>query len=129
MPIDFAYRVHTAVGNHCMGAKINGRIVPLDYKLQTGDIVEVLTHKGHGPSRDWLKIVQTSTAKNRIRQWFKKEQRDNLIARGREALEKEVVKRNLDPAELLKNNNLQDVIKRSISQLLKTCWPPSATAA
>jgi guanosine-3',5'-bis(diphosphate) 3'-pyrophosphohydrolase len=90
-PVDFAYRIHTEVGHHCIGAKINGRIVPLDYQLVNGDIVDILTSKqSNGPSRDWLTIARTSQAKNRIRQWFKKEKRDENILRGRELLEKEV---------------------------------------
>jgi GTP pyrophosphokinase len=79
-PIDFAYRVHTQVGHSCVGAKVNGRIVSLDYKLKNGDIVEILTSKQvAGPRRDWLNLVKTSTAKNRIRQWLKKEQREENI--------------------------------------------------
>jgi len=95
VPIDFAYRVHTDVGHRCVGAKINGRIVPLDYELKTGDIVEVLTSKTSGPSRDWLNIVKTSQAKNRIRQWFRREVRDESVAKGRELLEKEAKKHGL----------------------------------
>ncbi|MDS1030013.1 bifunctional (p)ppGpp synthetase/guanosine-3',5'-bis(diphosphate) 3'-pyrophosphohydrolase [Bacillota bacterium LX-D] len=111
IPIDFAYRVHTAVGHNCVGAKINGRIVPLDYQLKTGDIIEILTSKSSRPSRDWLKLVQTSQAKNRIRQWFKKENREENIAKGRELLEKEAKKQGLD-VELLKQSNLQEVAKK-----------------
>lgn len=88
-PIDFAYRVHTNVGNKCVGAKIDGRIVPLDYKLQNGNIVEILTSSNsNGPSRDWINIVKTPNAKSRIRQWFKKERREENIQRGTEILEK-----------------------------------------
>ncbi|WP_066637836.1 RelA/SpoT family protein [Desulfolucanica intricata] len=105
VPLDFAYRIHTDVGNHCVGAKINGRIVTLDYKLNNGDIVEVLTSKHTGPSRDWLKIVKTSQAKNRIRQWFRKEQRDEYIIRGKDALEREAKKMGLEP-ELIKGDKL-----------------------
>lgn len=92
-PIDFAYRVHTNVGNKCVGAKINGRIVTLDYKLQNGNIVEILTSaNSSGPSRDWINIVQTPNAKSKIRQWFKKERREENIERGSLILEKEFKK-------------------------------------
>ncbi len=106
-PIDFAYRVHTDVGHRCVGAKINGRIVPLETKLTNGDILEILTSKqGGAPSRDWLAFVKTSQAKNRIRQWFKKEQREDNIARGRESLEREVRKLGLEPGNVLKLESL-----------------------
>lgn len=111
-PVDFAYRVHTDVGHRCIGAKTNGRIVPLDTKLVNGDIVEILTTKqGNGPSRDWLKFVKTSQAKNRIRQWFKKEQRDENIIRGKEMLEREVRKLGLEPANVLKAEKLPELAK------------------
>lgn len=101
-PIDFAYRVHTSVGNRCVGAKINGRIVTLDYKLQNGNIVEILTStNSNGPSRDWINIVQTPNAKSKIRQWFKKERREENIERGSLILEKEFKKYGIpakDPA-------------------------------
>ncbi len=105
-PIDFAYRIHTQVGHQCMGAKVNRRLVPLDHKLQNGDIVEILTAKGRGPSRDWLKLVKTQQAKNKIRQWFRKEKRDENIILGREMLEKECKKYGHDPAEILKPEKL-----------------------
>jgi GTP diphosphokinase / guanosine-3',5'-bis(diphosphate) 3'-diphosphatase len=86
-PLDFAYAVHTDVGHRCVGAKANGRIVPLGYTLASGDIVEVLTSKSErGPSRDWLKIVRTTRARNKIRQWFAKEQREDLEQKGRDSL-------------------------------------------
>ena len=89
-PVDFAYRVHTDVGHHCIGAKVNSRMVPLDYKLENGDIVEVLTTKGaHAPSRDWLNFVKTSSAREKIRSWFKKERREENVQKGREQLDKE----------------------------------------
>ncbi|MGI9860158.1 bifunctional (p)ppGpp synthetase/guanosine-3',5'-bis(diphosphate) 3'-pyrophosphohydrolase [Moorella naiadis] len=112
VPIDFAYRVHTDVGHRCTGARVNGRIVPLDYQLKTGDIVEVLTTKGSRPSRDWLHIVKTSQAKNRIRQWFKKEEREKNLVRGRELLEKECQKQGFDPEEILKTSLLQEAARK-----------------
>jgi len=94
-PIDFAYRVHTAIGNRCIGAKVDGRIVPLDYKLKNGNIVEILTSPNGSPSRDWLKIVKSSQARNKIRQWFKRELREQNIDKGKELLEKELKKKRL----------------------------------
>ena len=95
-PIDFAYRVHTNVGNKCVGAKVNGRMVTLDYKLQNGNIVEILTSSNSpGPSRDWLGIVKTPNAKSRIRQFFKKERREENIERGNSILEREFKKHGL----------------------------------
>jgi GTP pyrophosphokinase len=90
-PLDFAYRIHTDVGHSCIGAKVNNRLVPLDYRLHNGDIVEIVTTKAaRGPSRDWLKIVQTGHAKEKIRQWFKRQERDENIVHGRESLEREL---------------------------------------
>ena len=90
-PLDFAYRIHTDVGHRTIGAKVNNRLVPLDYRLKNGDIVEIVTTKGeHGPSRDWLNLVRTSHAREKIRQWFKRKDRDENIVHGREALEREL---------------------------------------
>ena len=90
-PLDFAYRIHTDVGHSTIGAKINNRLVPLDYKLKNGDIVEIVTTKAvHGPSRDWLEIVHTGHAKEKIRQWFKRQERDENIVHGRDSLEREL---------------------------------------
>jgi GTP pyrophosphokinase len=90
-PLDFAYRIHTEVGHACIGAKVNNRLVPLDYKLRNGDIVEIVTTKSaHGPSRDWLNIVATRHAREKIRQWFKRQQRDENIAHGKQVLDREL---------------------------------------
>jgi guanosine-3',5'-bis(diphosphate) 3'-pyrophosphohydrolase len=90
-PLDFAYRIHTDIGHRCIGAKINNRLVPLDYRLKNGDIVEIVTTKGeHGPSRDWMNVVRTSHAREKIRQWFKRQERDENIAHGRESLDREL---------------------------------------
>ncbi|MDR7610672.1 MAG: bifunctional (p)ppGpp synthetase/guanosine-3',5'-bis(diphosphate) 3'-pyrophosphohydrolase, partial [Armatimonadota bacterium] len=90
-PVDFAYRIHTDVGHRCVGARVNGRLVPLSYRLHSGDIVEILTSKtSTGPSRDWLEFVVTSNARTKIRQWFRKQQREENVARGKEMLEREL---------------------------------------
>ena len=90
-PVDFAYRIHTEVGHRCIGAKVNGRMVPLDYELKNGEIVEILTSKGpHGPSRDWLSFVKSASARERIRKWFKSQRREENVAKGRDLLEKEL---------------------------------------
>ncbi|MEO5964400.1 MAG: bifunctional (p)ppGpp synthetase/guanosine-3',5'-bis(diphosphate) 3'-pyrophosphohydrolase, partial [Candidatus Limnocylindrales bacterium] len=90
-PLDFAYRIHTDIGHRTIGAKVNNRLVPLDYRLKNGDIVEIVTTKGeHGPSRDWLNLVRTSHAREKIRQWFKKKDRAENIVHGRDALEREL---------------------------------------
>ncbi|GAB6273703.1 MAG: bifunctional (p)ppGpp synthetase/guanosine-3',5'-bis(diphosphate) 3'-pyrophosphohydrolase [Peptococcaceae bacterium] len=111
-PIDFAYRVHTQVGHSCTGAKVNGRIVSLDYKLKNGDIVEILTSKQiAGPRRDWLNLVKTSTAKTRIRQWLKKEHREENVLKGKEAIEREAKKQGVD-TELAKNENVEELAQQ-----------------
>ena len=90
-PLDFAYRIHTDVGHRCIGSKVNNRLVPLDYRLKNGDIVEIVTTKGaHGPSRDWMTLVKTSHAREKIRQWFKRKDRDENVVHGRESLEREL---------------------------------------
>ena len=109
-PVDFAYRIHTDVGHHCIGAKVNGRMVPLDHRLQNGDIVEVLTTKApHGPSRDWLNFVKTSSAKEKIRSWFKKERREENIQKGREALDKEFRRLRQFPLNSVKEERLSEL--------------------
>ena len=112
-PIDFAYLVHTDVGHRCIGAKINSKIVPLDYHLRTGDIVEILTSKqAHGPSRDWLNIVKTAQSKNRIRQWFKREKREENLEKGREIYEKEAKKQEQGAEKYLKNAVLESIVEK-----------------
>lgn len=112
-PIDFAYRVHTAVGNNCVGAKVDGRIVPLDYKLKNGNIVEVITSANStGPSRDWLKVVKSSQAKTKIRQWFKKEEKDLNIIKGKNMLEKEVKRQGFKLTEILKEDWLKNIASK-----------------
>jgi guanosine-3',5'-bis(diphosphate) 3'-pyrophosphohydrolase len=111
-PLDFAYAVHTDVGHRCVGAKVNGSIVPLHYQLRSGDIVEVLTAKqNRGPSRDWLKLVRTSRARNKIRAFFKQERREDAEQKGREALEEGLRKRGLPMQKLVMSPLLAQVIK------------------
>jgi len=110
-PLDFAYHIHTDVGNHCAGARVNGRMVTLDTPLRNGDIVEIITQKNAHPSLDWLNFVCTTTARNRIRQWYKRSRRDENLQRGRELLEKELGKSGLD--SLLKSPQMQQVAERS----------------
>jgi GTP pyrophosphokinase len=109
-PVDFAYRIHTEVGNHCAGAKLNNRIVTLDTPLQNGDIVEIITQKNAHPSLDWLNFIVTAGARNRIRQWYKRSHRDENIARGRDMLEKELGKTGFEA--LLKSSPMQLAAER-----------------
>jgi guanosine-3',5'-bis(diphosphate) 3'-pyrophosphohydrolase len=113
-PIDFAYAVHTDVGHRTVGAKINGRIVPLHYQLKNGDFVEILTSKqGRGPSRDWMSLAKSSRARNKIRQWFSRETREDAEAKGREALEHALKAQNLPYAKLRGSATLAQVIRET----------------
>ena len=113
-PIDFAYNIHSAVGNSMVGARVNGRMVPYDYQLQNGEIVEVLTsaQPGKGPSRDWLKIVRTSEARGKIRAWYKKEKREENIIEGKAELEREFRRNNIRLADDALKEFLQKIADR-----------------
>ncbi len=112
-PIDFAYNIHSGIGNHMHGAKVNGRIVPLSYELKNGDIVEVLSSdKIHGPSRDWAKMVKTASARSKINAWFKKESRAENIADGRELLEREMQRNGFSPQQLLLHKSLEGIFRK-----------------
>ena len=113
VPIDFAYRIHTDVGNRCIGAKVNGRIVPLDYKLSNGDIVEVITSKqASGPRRDWINIAGSSDTRNKIKSWFKKERKEENIERGRDMLEKECKRLGYNHKEFASQDKLKSVAEK-----------------
>lgn len=112
-PVDFAYSIHTTLGHQCIGAKVNGRLVPLDYQLKNGDIVQILSSKGStGPSRDWLQFVKTSKSKNRIRQWLREQNREENIQIGRELLEREIKKQGVDFQENARVEQLNEAAKK-----------------
>jgi len=109
-PVDFAYSIHTQIGQQCMGAKVNGKIVPLRYPLKNGDIVEITTSPGHQPSKDWLKFVKTSRARTKIRQWIKAEARGRSVDLGKEICEREFKKYHLDFGKLIKSGEINKII-------------------
>jgi len=111
-PIDFAYSVHTDIGNKCVGAKVNGRIVPLKYQLHNGDVVEILTNPNHLPSKDWLKLVRTSRARTKIRAWIKAAEKERSIQLGKELLEREIQRHGLNPGSLLKSEEIIEIARR-----------------
>jgi guanosine-3',5'-bis(diphosphate) 3'-pyrophosphohydrolase len=110
-PLDFAYQVHSDVGNHCVGTKVNGKIVPLDYQLKNGDICEVLVNKSSRPSLDWLSIVRTSGAKHKIKQWFRKERKDENVVIGLETIERELAREHMRP-DLARGELIEKIAKR-----------------
>ncbi len=110
-PLDFAYQVHTDVGHHCVGAKVNGKIVPLEYQLKNGDIVEILTNKASRPSLDWLSIVRTGGAKHKIKQWFRKERKEENTLAGQEHVEQELSRAHLRP-DLARGDVMEKVAKK-----------------
>jgi GTP pyrophosphokinase len=112
-PVDFAYYIHTEVGHSCVGARVNGKIKPLEYRLRNGDIVEIQTSKTNtGPSRDWLKFVKTSKARSKIKHWFKQQERDVIIQRGKELLEKELKRRHIELKESEKMEEIERIARK-----------------
>ena len=110
-PVDFAYSIHTQIGQQCVGAKVNGKIVPLRYLLKNGDIVEIITNPTHQPSKDWLKFVKTSRARTKIRQWIKAEARERSVDLGKEMCEREFKKYHLDFGKIIKSDEMNKIIR------------------
>ena len=131
-PLDFAYQVHTDIGHHCVGAKVNGKIVPLEYQLKNGDIAEILTNKAARPSLDWLSIVRTSGAKHKIKQWFRKERKEENTLRGQEAVEAELARAGVR-VDLARGDGIEKVAKKlnyqSVADLFAAIGFGDATAS
>jgi GTP pyrophosphokinase len=121
-PVDFAYSVHSGIGDRTAGAKVNGRMVPLKYELKNGDIIEIITRSDSHPSRDWLNFVKTTKAKNRVRHYFRQQEREEKIKQGKVMLETELERCGANPSEVLKKETLQDTAQklnlRSLEELL-----------
>ncbi len=111
-PLDFAYLIHTEIGNHCTGAKVNGRIVSLKYKLKNGDVVDIMTSNGQHPNRGWLSLVTTSRAKSRIRSWLRREEQEKSLKLGREICDRELRDHGLSLKKLIKTGHLKDILKK-----------------
>src|SRR5690625_4218550 len=123
IPIDFAYKIHTEVGNQTIGTRVNGKMEPLDYQLKNGDIVEVLTSQhSYGPSRDWLNMTQTSQARNKIKQFFKKQQREENVVKGKEMIEKEIRNMGYELKDVLTEENMQRVTERFNFMSIDDMW-------
>ncbi|OCL25145.1 (p)ppGpp synthetase [Orenia metallireducens] len=141
-PVDFAYNIHTDIGHTCVGAKVNGKIIPLEYRLKNGDIIEILTSNNSGPSRDWLNFVKTSRAKSKIKHWFKEQRKEESSIKGKEMLESRLKKENFTLKEAEKTKKLEEIAKKlgvanveglyagigynkfSVSQVVKRLIPP-----
>jgi GTP pyrophosphokinase len=123
-PIDFAYAVHTDVGHHCVGAKVNGKLVPLRFTLRQGDIVEVVASPTQHPSRDWLKIVKSTRARSKINQWLKVEERVRSLALGRELFEREAKKYRLSPGTLIASEEMKKLLTELGFPRRTICWRP-----
>jgi GTP pyrophosphokinase len=132
-PIDFAYAIHTAVGDHCAGAKVNGRIVPLKHTLQSGDLVEIITSPNQKPNRGWLSLVKTSRARSRIRHWLKKEEQERALKVGREICDRELRKRSLSLKKVTRSGHLKEVLKSfscpNLDELLRKVGTGKVTVA
>ncbi len=141
-PVDFAYNIHTDIGHSCIGAKVNGKIIPLEYRLKNGDIVEVLTSQNSGPSRDWLNFVKTSRAKSKIKRWFKHQRKEEVTVKGKEMIESRLKREHINLKESEKQEKLQEIAEKlgvsnvdglyagvgynkfSVSQIIKKLNPP-----